>query len=239
MIKKRRAFLIGGQYEKPLKGVSLDVDAWRSFLRTSMGGFWQKEEIVDLSGKTKDEVVKEIKSAHDCFYTMVIFAGHGEVRKDKYGFMRTYVLLNDQDELSEFDLNPGSSRATLMLDCCRNVRHELIRESVESLFSMESLFNGVNTRDAYERSLEKCEAGLVKVFSADIGQSAADEDSFLRTMVESLRSLYLNNKFPRIVSIKEAVSLTAKLMPSQQTPIYCGGRRLNHYPIAIHPLCDK
>lgn len=236
MMKKRRAFLIGGRYLEPLNGVNLDIEAWRSFLQTSMGGCWRSDEVIDLSGKSKDVALEEIKSAQGYFYTMVIFAGHGEVRKDKYGFMRTYVLLNDNEELSEFDLNPGNSRATLIMDCCRNVRRGLVKESMESLLSITSLLNGVNTRTVYENAIENCESGLVKVFSADVGQSAADEDSFLRTLIEAFQDLYLKNAFPGLLTIKNAVSLAATMMSPQQKPVYCGGRRLHHYPLAIHPM---
>ena len=36
----RRAYLIGGSYLKKLDGVRADIDAWKEFLQSSVGGSW-------------------------------------------------------------------------------------------------------------------------------------------------------------------------------------------------------
>lgn len=236
MMKKRRAFLIGGRYLEPLNGVNLDIEAWRSFLQTSIGGCWRSDEVIDLSGKSKDVALEEIKSAQGYFYTMVIFAGHGEVRKDQYGFLRTYAWLNDDVAMSEHELNPGSERATLIMDCCRKVQLQLINESMEKYALDELVLNGVDTRKVYENELDMCETGFVKVYAADIGQSASDNESFSRTLIEGLRDAYVHGNMGRVVNIRDAVNLAARILPPQQTPVYNGGRRLKHYPFAINPL---
>lgn len=235
-MKKRQALLIGGRYRRPLAGVSADIDAWGTFLCSSMGGCWRDDEVRDLSSWTVDDIRAAIKSARDNFYTMVIFAGHGEVRKDQYGFLRTYAWLNDDVAMSEHELNPGSERATLIMDCCRKVQLQLINESMEKYALDELVLNGVDTRKVYENELDMCETGFVKVYAADIGQSATDDESFSRTLIEGLRDAYVHGNMGRVVNIRDAVNLAGRILPPQQTPVYNGGRRLKHYPFAINPL---
>lgn len=237
LMKKRKAFLIGGRYQEPLRGVSLDIEAWKMYLSSSMGGCWhEKDEIVDLSRSGKDDILAAIKGAGENFYNIVIFSGHGEVCPDSYGFLRTHVMLDDNTTVSELDLNPGSSRALLIMDCCRKVETRLMNESSESIAMDELALNGVDTRRVYEQLLENCETGLVKVYAAAVGQSASDEESFSRTLIAGLRDAYMSGRMGRSVNIRDAVSLTNQILPVQQTPMYNGGRRRNHYPFAINPL---
>ena len=114
---KRTAFIIGGDYCKKLKGVEEDVAAWKQFLMSSLGGCWEEDEVVDLSGKDKPSVLAEISKVKDDFYTMILFSGHGDVVKDRLGFPRTHIYLNDYEKVAELELNPNIPRVTMLSDC--------------------------------------------------------------------------------------------------------------------------
>lgn len=233
---KRTAFVIGGTYFRKLAGVSADVEAWKQFLTSSIGGCWNEEsEVVDLSAKNKVQVLGEIQKAKEDSYVMVLFSGHGEVRKDRLGFPRTHIYLNDSETASELELNPGSPRVTMILDCCRK-EPELVKESAEKIALDEFSLNGVDTRKAYENEIMACESGCVKIYAADFGQQAADEDSFTRTMLACVKEYYVRGRPSNVLTVKDAVELANAELPPQQTPVYNGGRRLHHFPFAVHPF---
>ena len=232
---KRTAFIIGGNYCKKLKGVEEEVAAWKQFLMSSLGGCWEEDEVVNLSGKDKPSVLAEISKAKDDFYTMILFSGHGDVVKDRLGFPRTHIYLNDYEMVSELEMNPKNPRVTMVLDCCRRER-KIIGESMEEFAVDEFLLNGVDTRQSYEAAIAECEMGCVKVYAAALGQQAADEDSFTRTMLACAKEYYVRGMSSNVLTVKDAVELANTELPPQQTPVYNGGRRLHHFPFAVHPF---
>lgn len=229
---QRRAFLIGGNYQKPgnlLLGVGADIVAWKQYLMSPFGGSWAEDEILDLSGSSKDNIVSMLQVGRTVDYSLVCFSGHGYLTKDRLGFNMTMTLINDVDEMSERELNPGSPWCLQIFDCCRKGP-----ENEKVGFSNEALNKSVqhDTKMLFENELLKCERGLVKVFAADEGQAAADKKSFSRTLIEIARSA-VETCQDGILRINDAVRFAQIEMPPQQTPVYLGGRRLHHFPFAV------
>ena len=229
---QRRAFLIGGDYQRPdnsLSGVGADIAAWKQYLMSPCGGSWAEEEIFDLSGSSKETIVSMFQVGRTVDYSLVCFSGHGYLTKDRFGFNMTMTLINDVDEMSERELNPGSPWCMQVFDCCRKWS-----ENEKVGFSKEA-FNASfqhNTRALFENEMLKCEKGLVKVFAAGEGQAAADKKSFSRTLIEIARSA-VETCQDGILRINDAVRFAQTEMPPQQTPVYLGGRRLHHFPFAV------
>ena len=89
---KRRAFLIGGNYQEPgnsLSGVGPDIAAWKQYLMSPCGGSWAEDEILDLSGDSKDNIVSMLQVGRTVDYSLVCFSGHGYLTKDRFGFNMT------------------------------------------------------------------------------------------------------------------------------------------------------
>lgn len=230
---KRIAFLIGGSYaslEKPLAGVALDVQAWKDYLSSPCGGCWAPDEIVDLSGKDRKQILLTlITEVAD--YALVCFSGHGYLTQDRFGFDVTMAKINDMEAMSERELNPGSPWCMQIFDCCR----KSIVESAESGFVIEktaSFSDYFSTRKKFDRELLRCEKGLVKVFATGVGRSAADKKSFSRVLLETAKET-IGNCQDGVLRINDAVRLANAELPSQQTPVYMGGRRLRHFPFAV------
>lgn len=229
---QRRAFLIGGNYKEPenmLTGVGADIAAWKSYLISSCGGSWTDDEIVDMSGWDKSLINAELQIGRSVDYSLVCFSGHGYLAKDRFGFGVTMALIGDSVEMSERELNPGSPWTMMIFDCCRKSE-----ESVKIALANESIKNKslYNTRAILERDLLKCEKGLVKVFAADVEESAADNRSFSRILMDVAKE-QVGSREDGILRINEAVSLADSEMPPQQNPVYMGGRRLHHFPFAV------
>ena len=229
---QRRAFLIGGDYKNPdnaLPGVRADILAWKWFLMSSPGGWWYENEIMDLSGQSKAQILEALHGGHSIDYSLVCFSGHGYLAKDRFGFSMTMMLINDAIEMSERELNPGSPWTMMVFDCCRKGA-----DNEKAAFSNEALNMSYqwNTRPLFESELLKCERGLVKVFAADEGQAADDDRSFSRVLTE-VSKLVVGTCQDGVLRIDDAVRHAQAEMPPQQRPIYMGGRRLHHFPFAV------
>ena len=229
---QRRAFLIGGNYQRPdnsLSGVGSDISAWKQYLMSPYGGSWAEDEILDLSGRSKDNIVSMLQVGRTIDYSLVCFSGHGYLTKDRFGFNMTMTLVNDVDEMSERELNPGSPWCMQVFDCCRKGA-----ENEKVAFSNEALNKSFqyNTRILFENELLKCERGLVKVFAAGEGEEADDDRSFSRVLME-VSKLMVGTCQDGVLRIDDAVRFAQIEMPPQQTPVYLGGRRLHHFPFAV------
>ena len=229
---QRRAFLIGGDYKNPdnaLPGVRTDILAWKRFLMSSTGGCWYENEIMDLSGQSKAQILEALQGGRSIDYSLACFSGHGYIAKDRFGFSMTMTLINDAIEMSERELNPASPWTMMVFDCCRKgTDNEKVAFSNEALnMSYQS-----NTRSLFEGELLKCERGLVKVFTADEGQAADDDRSFSRVLIEVAKGM-IGACQDGVLRINDAVRYAQAEMPPQQRPVYMGGRRLHHFPFAV------
>ena len=230
---KRRAFLIGGNYQEPgnsLSGVGPDIAAWKQYLMSPCGGSWAEDEILDLSGDSKDNIVSMLQVGRTVDYSLVCFSGHGYLTKDRFGFNMTMTLIDDVVEMSERELNPGSPWCMQIFDCCRK---DSENEKVACFDEALNMSFQHNTRTLFENELLKCERGLVKVFAAGEGEGADDDRSFSRVLMEVSRCM-VGTCQGGVLRIDEAVRFAKTEMPPQQSPVYMGGRRSRHFPFAIN-----
>lgn len=233
----RRAYLIGGRYsEDRLEGVCADIDAWKEFLQSPIGGSWRQDEIVDLSGQGATSVCATLRSGRLVDYSFVCFSGHGRAELDPDGYSTTFVWVNDGEEVPEYDLNPGSARCTMLFDCCRRLPKE---PSLES-FSMDVAIDMAqyDTHAVFNRALLACEKGLVRIYGTELDHGAADEKSFTRMMIKYSKAA-VESCEDGVLRLPDAVRGAKKWLDEQQTPVYRGGRRLGHFPFAIKPSLGR
>lgn len=229
----RMAYLIGGSYtDETLNGVRADIAAWKGYLTSPTGGSWREDEIIDLSGERAASICATLRTGRLIDYSFVCFSGHGRALLDPYGYSTTVVLANDEEELSECDLNPGSPRCTMLLDCCRHLPKEPLIES----FAMDAVVDTMryDTHEVFDRVLQGCEKGLVRIYGTELNHGAADEKSFTRMMIRYAENA-VEDCADGILRLPDAVRGAKKWLDEQQTPVYRGGRRLGHFPFAIKP----
>ena len=239
---KRYAILIqaplSGRDE--LSGVSADIWGWKNFLMSLSGGAWNKDEIVILTNPSKAILDSALILAKYSDFSLVAFSGHGFAKKNALGFLETFVYINDSKDnsvVSEFDLNPGTPRCIVSLDCCRKVVTPKLTESVMADFS-ETVSESVRSkyRAEYERQILMCEKGCTRLYSASLDESASDQPSFTQIMMNYAQKWSADN--PRkSMNVRDIMQITAGLMIAnglkKQTPVYNGGRRLNHFPFIV------
>ncbi len=228
---KRKAMLIAASFEdNPIPGVYSDLAMFRSFIQSNLGGAWEKNEIFIQENPMRDDVLSMINSDRNADYSLVFFAGLGEVVKMDLPWSEVRVRLNSGENIIERELNTGSPRCTLILDCSRKTAAQEERLSVKSSVLSE---HGVRLdfRNLYENELASAEAGLVKIYSMAV---ASGQHSFTQYLLnESIGWAAKNNG---TLSLANATSLARDAMKREnlaQQPEYRGGRRLRHFPFAV------
>jgi hypothetical protein len=233
---KRHAILIAASPKsEPLPGVYTDISSWYAFLRSNQGGVWAEDEIVNVTDTGRSEIIAAISFAKNSDYAVVVFAGHGQTVKTELPWPGTQLLLSSGESILERELNPGTPRCTLVLDCCRTNQEQdqlgvLVKEASAALRDEDP----VKHRLAFDQAVEAAEGGLVKVFSTALGTAAADKHSFSKHLIFRATEWAKGNK--GVLSLRDVVSVASESIQQrnpQQKPEYNGGRRLRHFPFAV------
>ena len=241
----RKAILIGnsGGYRnlKHLKGVRIDLENYRNYLKSKAGGQWHENEITILHDADSSTILNEIKNI-SADYTFTTCSGHG--------FINTYSS-SDHVCLSDIDLQIGklaykSVKQTIIIDACR----EVITHTPEDLtkaFVLESKTQaeGKDTRELFDMEIEKMPKGILVVFSTQANEAAGDDDSkgghFTYSFLKSGRDWWnnLNNRgtFRIDSAITEAEKIMKATFLTNQNPALGGqSRRLTFPPLAFSKL---
>lgn len=232
----RKALLIGASPPgDPLQYVSADVRSWDDFLRSPEGGAWGESEILNVSQLDKSSLLAEIDRAKHLDFVMIVFAGHGYTAKTDLPWTELILFLASEEAVSERELNPGTPRFCLVLDCCRT-RGENVEGIMEhrKKASLEDAYAAVAARQAYERALNQTEMGAVTIYSTGDNTSAADKKSFSQYLIRSARIWAENHQ--GVLTMSDAVQIGATELQKthpQQKPEYHGGRRRHHFPFAV------
>jgi hypothetical protein len=233
---KRKAILLAASPKNnPIPGVVADLTAFYSFLRSNPGGSWEPGEIICEDDPTRDQILKFVIEAKDVEYSLAYFAGHGEIVRTELPWPEMRMLLTSGKTISERDINSGSPKCTLIMDCCRR-SPELEKEKllIKTPMLLEHGEGDAEFRNLYQKGLVAAESGLVKIFATKIGGSATDTHSFTQHLLNGTNIWTSKNK--GILYLGDAVELarnSMKLENPQQLPEYRGGRRLRHFPFAV------
>lgn len=231
---KRKALIIGSSPNNDyLPGVEKDVESWYKFLLSPCGGLWSASEITILREPSKSETVERSIWMADADFAKLVFIGHGFIENDDLGIPVTFLCLNDVDAISEREINPRTCWYIQILDCCR--KFEDSKEPKPIDFSKAAVFRDADrARSLYDNAILRSEKGWVKMYAADIGQGAADENSFSQKLIAEA-SLWSDSS-TGILDSKGAYDLLLRrfeLEHPQQTPIHQAGRRRHYFPIAV------
>jgi Caspase domain len=173
----RGALLIGGPGylgdQHYLVGVERDLETYRSFLLSPLGGAWASDEIRVFKNSAKSDVVSATKSLQSVNYSLVLFFGYG--RYDE-SYDDTVVDLGNGDELSCNDLKVGAPKHTLIVDCCRSRAIIALDEALAKAEREAPRLNAADCRIYYDAHIGKCPTGNVTLFACSINESA-DESS--------------------------------------------------------------
>lgn len=139
---KKFAFLLGNT--DGLSGVKKDLNRFKSFLESDIGGAWDEEEIYCSCDLNYDEVMSNIENIRNSCYDYVVFyfSGHGGMKRS------TELCLNARgDIISEDEISGLASRQLSIYDCCRvfpkmvkTATNFTLDESVESYLDRRNMY---------------------------------------------------------------------------------------------------
>lgn len=248
---KRQALIIsnpgeiGG--ENYCRGVLKDVENYRSFLRSAIGGAWKDTEIAEMPRPSAVDVELKVKALSAFDYVLIVFSGHGwhSTTLDS-----TVLTLRTGQEIASADLRLAATSQTIILDCCR-VKHaglpEVRKRALDEMLAKSaSRFNREDCRRYYDKRIGECEGKLVVMYSCGADQTAADDDQ--RGGVYSYSLLEACNDFAEkstvdisrgyeicsVVQAHEAAGTRVKLNSgSRQTPQIEKPRTSPYFPLCI------
>jgi hypothetical protein len=246
---KRKAVLIESSDVKnhtELPGARMDIENWKEFLRSDLGGAWNDSEIVSLHKPFSSDVEGALKVDSDS-YCFVAFSGHGG---------DGFVVLNDY--LGEFaisSLKPKTQQGTVIIDSCRGVTqnytirakmaiaNEIVNRSLASARLSEGQRNRLENftivtthRQSWEGAFSRASAGIVEMLACSKGQAAAEDPSaggyYTTLLLQSAEVWEQEKTSSGIQTTKDAHDYAAAKLPPQQTPEYRPSGLA--YPFAVY-----
>ncbi len=157
-----------------LPGVEKDGPLYNSYLQSPLGGAWATSEIVILKSPTPAQLQASVQLLAFADYSMVVFSGHGYYSANKGS---TIIELGDGVEIDSVELSKGTTKRTVILDCCRVVVRESVLEEMarKALMAADSMPNSEEARFYYDKRISESPPGLVKLFSCSINETAGDD----------------------------------------------------------------
>jgi hypothetical protein len=154
--------------------VEKDGPLYSSYLQSPLGGAWTASEIGMLKNPSPAQVQAAVRALGLADYSMVVFSGHGYYSANKGS---TIIELTPGVEIDSLDLSQGTTKRTVILDCCRVVIKELVLEQMmrKSLAKADSIPNVEAARFYYDKQISDCPSGLVKLFACSINETAGDD----------------------------------------------------------------
>lgn len=167
----RRALIIGSP-DKDIPGVLDDMQNYRTFLKSFVGGAWFDQEIITLESPTKLQLSIQLELLKSADYSFLVFAGHGGYS----AYQRATTLkLNPSTDISENDLKVGAPKRTVIIDACRvHIDKQPLREAMKAALAMDSYCSADQSRALFERSIEASPPGLAVLYGCSIGEGAGE-----------------------------------------------------------------
>jgi hypothetical protein len=239
----RRALLIESSKLKghdDLPGARTDVVSYARFLKSDFGGAWEDSEITVLSHPRRADLERYKKLAKYYDYSLVTFSGHGHHVKGKQ-IDETRLCINNDEEISVYDLNSQGSYSLVIADACRKVTYvdaeKQARAFEMALNEAEARLrpNRARCRDLFYKVLGAAEKGPIYFYSCNLDEAASDVPSFSSKLVEAGEA-WAENKKEGVLASNDAFRAAATAITgrnAQQNPQSNAGRRSNHFPFAV------
>lgn len=181
---QKRILIIGNNHGLP--GVKVDIEKYKSFFKSSYGGSWRDDEIIEKLNVSKAELLAELARIKGTLnYLIVIFSGHGGQERE------TMLELNSKGEcIGESDLTNLAYRQLNIYDCCRSFP-EIVTESFKAQLRAK-LFSIVNTRQKFEERIMAAEHQQVSLYACSIGEYANDTNeggAYSKNLISAARNI--------------------------------------------------
>lgn len=163
--------------ENYCEGVKRDVDNYKQFFLSPVGGNWYESEIDCRQYATKSEVLKLLKDMRNLDFSIIIFVGHGYSQYNRsYVELKPSIWQNDTtNDMDTEEFRESACKRIVILDCCRKewvplFEHNAVVNRIEKSFSMYR-----NTREIYESVIEEMPIMNLFLYGCDLGETSGDD----------------------------------------------------------------
>ena len=241
----RRAVIISNPGETGdeewLGGVLKDVEHYRAFLLSSIGGLWRRSEVVEMSRPSAAAVRQEVKTLPTYDYVLVIFTGHGWYSTD---LESTVLTLRRGQEIDSAELRLATASQTLILDCCRRKHPGMpeVRSLIADMAKAAPAIHPDDCRKYYNRRIRECGSELVVMHACEAGEAAGDDSQkggvYSYNLLRSSKawagtSPVDTSENYAILSVVQAHGATVPLVRQSQTPHIEKPRTGPYYPFCV------
>jgi hypothetical protein len=174
----RRSLIISNPGELGAKnyceGVFKDVENYKKFLSSPIGGYWGTNVVEHLDRRTEKEVKAALSKISSADYSLIVFCGHGYHSDETDS---TILELRKGEEIDSDDLRGVTSKQTIILDCCRVRAKTLLLEDrlFEAALAKSHKFDGEACRRYYNNQIVKCRDGIIVLKACSIDEEAGDD----------------------------------------------------------------
>jgi hypothetical protein len=198
---KRKAILIGNT--NGLQGVQVDLNNYKKFLKSEIGGAWLDSEILTLKNPSLTILnmhILNIKMNERPDFVFLVYTGHG-------GYIRkaTVFEINEKHEtIEESKLWNIAKRQISISDCCRGIDTDELSESVK-LFSDGGKIGQSQARLIYDKRIMESEEQQARFYSCSIGEPSIDTGlSGGGLYTKNLLKAIKETKFEKYLTINDA-----------------------------------
>ena len=208
------AFLFGNS--EGLLGVQKDLQTFRDYLMSDIGGAWDKCEISELYENLSIYQLREklfSLKLNEYDYLIIYFSGHGGSVRDN-----TYIYPNIHDYIKISELKNIAKRQLNIYDCCRSV-DENIKKSIKDFSTLGSKNNKISIREIFNKRIEQAVPQQTSLFSCSLGECSFDKKGgvFTRNLLKAAHNINGSEKLV-FDAYREAMKTTQDETLDKQTP---------------------
>lgn len=236
----RKALIIGNPGETGAEnycaGVLKDVDNFKTYLQSSRGGGWYRNEISTLMKPDKTTLSGALLSLYEVDYTFVVFCGHGYAWKEE-----TILELSKNNEINANYLKLGAKKRTIILDSCRKEEYPLKsileHQGIEKSFVADAAI--ANSRRNFDNALTRCVDGIVLINSCAYNETATDLDKYgglycYNYIKYAAQYPLSSNQYLTVVGVHNATSeIVRENSAGNQNPTIEKPRTMPYFPFAV------
>ena len=235
---KRKALIIGnsGNSDEYLEGVEKDINNYKNFLKSPIGGAWYNDEIVISLDETKEDILQKISKIREEMndFVFILFSGHGSYSLNRE-CRKLYIY---DDSIYENNLLYLASKQITIMDTCAGVEDDLLKESamMDSIIALEHHKDNTVYRILYESEIENSPRQQVILYSSSIDESSGDDSELGGYFAYNLLKVARRN-IENILDTRKAYLYAKKIVQNktnnEQNPQCKCSRSNNILPFSI------
>lgn len=159
------------------EGVKRDVENYKKFFTSPLGGNWYEWEIEHLIQPDVDMVKNLLEKMRTLDYSIIVFTGHGySMDGDTYVELKPgRDKMDTSNDMCVDKFRLANKKRLIIVDCCRselgpiNESEEMHKEILMKAFAQQ------NTRERYERQIQNTPLMNIIMYSCDLGETSGDD----------------------------------------------------------------